>query len=269
MQPRISRHAGLALLIAGLLLTGYGLFEAVGGKIYQAWRGRQLDRVLDSLPAQPATPQRVSYRPGSAIGRLEIPRIGISSVVLEGSDTDTLQLGVGRLRNSSLPGEPGNVVLAAHRDTFFRPLRDIRHGDKISLRTPQGTFAYTVDWTKVVDPSDIEVLKPTAEPALTLVTCYPFYYIGSAPQRFIVRALPPGRASAVAAKPSPFAEPAPRARVRTQPPAPVVTAAAIDEAPPPPPEPEPQPETQPAKRGIKGAFHKLARVFGAHRAKVP
>jgi sortase A len=131
---------------------------------------------------------------GSAIGRLEIPRIGVSVVVLEGSDTEALRLGVGRLHNSALPGEPGNVVLAGHRDTFFRSLRDIRPGDRISLRTPQGTFAYTVDWTSVVNPADTAVLRPTANPALTLVTCYPFYYIGSAPQRFIVRAVPAGAA---------------------------------------------------------------------------
>lgn len=266
MDVRFSRRAGLALSIIGFLLIGYGLFEVAGGRIYQAWRGRQLDRVLDSLPAQPATQHRVSFRPGSAIGRLEIPRLGMSVVVLEGSDTDTLQLGVGRLRNSSLPGEPGNVVLAAHRDTFFRPLRDIRHGDRISLRTTQGTFAYTVDWTKVVSPTDVEVLKATAEPALTLVTCYPFYYIGSAPQRFIVRALPPGGQAAVS-KSSPLVVPVPRRTPGSRAPRPVVAAAAVEDTPV-ETDLQPEPPAQPAKRGIRGAFHKLARVFSPHRAKL-
>jgi sortase A len=240
---------GLALLLIGLLLVGRGLYEVGGGRIYQAWRGRQLDRALESLPPTPVsatTRNRPTYAPGSAIGKLEIPGIGISVVVLEGSDADSLRLGVGRLHNSSLPGEPGNVVLAGHRDTFFRSLREIRPGDQISLRTTQGTFSYTVDWTEVVNPSDIAVLRPTASPALTLVTCYPFYYLGSAPQRFIVRALPAGVAGTAAAS--------------TTVPKPADTVAVAD-APEPPPGP-------PAKHRIKRAFHKLAAVFSSPRAKL-
>ena len=209
---RIARHAGTVLAITGLLLVGYSLYEGFSGRIYQVWRGRELDRKLDTLPPAPATPRApgITYEKGSAIGRLEIPRIGLSVVVLEGSDQGTLRLGAGRVRNSSLPGEPGNLVVAAHRDTFFRPLREIRPGDQISLRTAEGTFAYTVDWTKVVKPADVSVIMPTSSPALTLVTCYPFYYIGSAPERFIVRALPTSTVNAVtpvanSGKPSPFA----------------------------------------------------------------
>jgi sortase A len=200
----------LVLCIVGCLLMGYAVFEVAEGKIYQAWHGRELDRALDSLPPQPSQRRTFSYEPGSAIGRLEIPRIGLSVVVLEGSDTGTLRLGVGRLRNSGLPGEPGNVVLAGHRDTFFRSLREIRPGDRISLRTPAGSFPYTVDWTSVVNPTDTSVIKPTASPALTLVTCYPFYYVGSAPQRFIVRALPDSVMAEAPdsrpRRPSPFSE---------------------------------------------------------------
>jgi sortase A len=182
---RFARHTGLAFWIIGLLLIGYGLIEAEGGRIYQAWRGPELDRTLRSPPARHTI---AAYRPGSAIGRLEIPRLGLSVVVLEGSDTESLRLGIGRLPTSGMPGEPGNVVLAGHRDTFFRPLRQIRPGDRMSLETPEGTFAYTVDWTEVVDSGDTRVLLPTATPSLTLVTCYPFDYLGSAPRRFIVRA---------------------------------------------------------------------------------
>jgi sortase A len=184
---RFSRTAGLVLCIAGALLIGRAVYEAAGASIYQAWRGQELDRALDSLPATEQT-NRISYASGSAIGRLDIPRLGLSSVVLEGSDAATLRLGVGRLHNSSLPSGSGNVVLAGHRDTVFRSLRNIRQGDQISLRTPEGQFQYSVDWTQVVDPTDTAVLQPTPEPSLTLVTCYPFYYVGSAPQRFIVRA---------------------------------------------------------------------------------
>lgn len=215
----IRRHIGLALCIGGLLVSGYGLYEVVSGKIYQAWSGPELDRTLNSLPPQPAPHRIVAYEQGSAIGRLEVPRIGLSVVVLEGSDAGTLRLGVGRVRNSSLPGEGGNVVLAGHRDTFFSPLSEIRPGDRISLRTPEGTFPYTVDWTTVVNPQDTKVIKATAQPALTLVTCYPFSYVGAAPKRFIVRATPADTVSmatpagivstaAPARRPSPFGGPA-------------------------------------------------------------
>jgi sortase A len=197
---RFARQAGLALCIIGFLLMGRSLFDAVGGRIYQAWYGGEVDRILQDPPpaANPDTTAN-SFETGSAIGRLEIPRLGLSVVVLEGSDTGTLRLGVGRLRGSSWAGDPGNIVLAGHRDTFFRSLRQIRPGARISLRTTQGTFLYTVGWTKVVNPTDTGDLQATAAPALTLVTCYPFYYVGPAPQRFLVRAMPPGAISAASA----------------------------------------------------------------------
>lgn len=241
------------------MLTGYALFDVAGGRIYQAWRGRELDRTLDSLPPLPSAPS-VSYQPGSAFGRLEIPRLGLSVVVLEGSDSGTLRLGVGRLRNSGMPGDAGNVVLAGHRDTFFRSLREIRPGDRISLRTPQGVFRYTVDWTTVVNPNDTGVLSSTGSPALTLVTCYPFYYVGSAPQRFIVRALPVGAAMA-SARPSPFGGPTrPAPAVMKADVVPVAPAAELLPAPavvkadlaPAAPDPPPQPR--------KGVFARLLKA---------
>jgi sortase A len=112
----------------------------------------------------------------------------LSAIVLEGSDSRTLDLGVGRIMETAEPGESGNVVLSGHRDTFFRPLRGIRAGDRIAMVTRGGSYQYVVDWTKIVDPSDTATLKPTPGQSLTLVTCYPFRYVGPAPQRFIVRA---------------------------------------------------------------------------------
>jgi sortase A len=112
----------------------------------------------------------------------------LSAIVLEGSDSRTLGLGVGRIPETAEPGESGNVVLSGHRDTFFRPLRGIRTGDRIAMVTRGGSYRYVVDWTAVVDPEDTATLKPTRDRSLTLVTCYPFRYVGSAPQRFIVRA---------------------------------------------------------------------------------
>ena len=99
-----------------------------------------------------------------------------------------LRLGAGHIAGTPLPGEPGNSGIAGHRDTFFRELKDIRSNDEIQLQTATGLFRYEVDWVKVVAPDDTSVLAPSTESALTLVTCYPFQFLGSAPQRFVVRA---------------------------------------------------------------------------------
>ena len=97
-------------------------------------------------------------------------------------------IAVGHLPETALPGEAGNVALAGHRDSLFRPLRDVRPGDSIVLKMPDREFQYQVEWTAVVPPTAVEVIQPTSEPALTLVTCFPFSYIGAAPKRFVVRA---------------------------------------------------------------------------------
>lgn len=126
---------------------------------------------------------------GELVGRIAIPRIGVSAIVLEGVGRRTLRRGAGHIPATPLPVEgEGNVGIAAHRDSYFRALKDIREDDTIELTTLDGTFHYTVEWTRIVEPEDVSVLAPTDEPALTLVTCYPFYYVGSAPKRFIVRA---------------------------------------------------------------------------------
>ena len=122
------------------------------------------------------------------LGRIEIPRVGVSSLVLEGVTGATLRRGVGHIGGTPLPRLPGNFGLAGHRDTVFRGLKDIRKGDSITLDTLDGTYRYVVDWAQVVDPDDVEVLAVSNQPELTLVTCYPFYYVGSAPERFVVRA---------------------------------------------------------------------------------
>src|SRR6185295_12168231 len=121
-------------------------------------------------------------------GRIEVPRLGVSAVIRAGTDARTLRLAVGYIPGTALPGENGNLGLAGHRDTFFRKLRDINPDDEIRVTTKDGVFRYYVQRTNIVMPEDVWVLNETAYPALTLVTCYPFTYIGSAPQRFIVRA---------------------------------------------------------------------------------
>jgi sortase A len=109
-------------------------------------------------------------------------------MVVQGESAPILRHGVGHLSDTALPGDVGNVVLAGHRDTFFRPLSGVRAGDSIALKTRDGEFEYLVESTSVVAPGAVEVLEPTAGRTLTLITCYPFSYIGAAPNRFIVRA---------------------------------------------------------------------------------
>jgi sortase A len=124
----------------------------------------------------------------SLIGELKIPRVKLSAIVVEGDDDDTLNVAVGHLPDTPLPWQDGNSALAGHRDTFFRPLKGVRTGDEIRLTTPHGHLRYRVERTRIVDPDDLSVLDRLPKPSLTLITCFPFSYIGNAPQRFIVQA---------------------------------------------------------------------------------
>jgi sortase A len=190
---RAVRWLERVLFTIAIICLGYYGYVSAETALYQAFEERELDRILASVET-PATDSettpvvRRAPAEGSTIGRLEIPRLGVSAVVRAGSDARTLRLAVGHIPGTALPGDSGNVGLAAHRDTFFRRLRDIQPDDEIVLTTPEGIFRYTVAGTKIVEPEDVWVLDATEQPSLTLVTCYPFTYVGSAPQRFIVRA---------------------------------------------------------------------------------
>jgi sortase A len=119
---------------------------------------------------------------------MEVPRLGLKVIVVQGDSPGILRRAVGHIRETALPGESGNVALTGHRDTFFRPLRNIRSGDVITFKTLDAEFRYRVESTAVVAPSDISVMQASRERTLTLITCFPFYYVGAAPNRFIVRA---------------------------------------------------------------------------------
>jgi sortase A len=164
----------------GLLSVGYWAQLSAKAKWSQMRGAREIERPGVSTAAP---------SPGDVVGRLEIPRLSVSTVVFEGADQDVLERGAGHLPGSALPGNRGNTVLAAHRDTFFRPLRGIRIGDVVKIHTPPQDSVYIVESARVVEPDEVDVLKPTPEPALTLITCYPFRYIGPAPERFVVRAV--------------------------------------------------------------------------------
>lgn len=200
-RGRVWRSLERLLVIIGLASLGYFGYVAAESRLYQAFENRELDAILAMHPAStrpsppggpdaPANARPARARPaaGAAIGRIEIPRLGLSVVIRAGSDARTLRLAVGHIPGTAFPGELGNIGLAGHRDTFFRRLRDIRPDDEIRIVTTDGTFAFRVENTRVVEPRDTWVLDATKAATLTLVTCYPFTYVGSAPQRFIVRA---------------------------------------------------------------------------------
>jgi sortase A len=175
-------------------------------QVYETWRfqralkGSQTSaRSVEQL-ASPPLPARaeadraraesfgIDGHTGSPLGRIEISSIGLAAMIAEGTDRRTLRRAVGHIPGTPLPGQPGNVVITGHRDTFFRGLRNVHKDDEITLTTLHGSCRYLVDSTQVVGPEDIKVLSATPDNILTLVTCYPFYFVGPAPQRFIVRA---------------------------------------------------------------------------------
>ena len=143
-------------------------------------------RSFPEAPSQAAHPAAI--RRGDTLGELKIPRLHLSVMVFEGDDAGILKVGAGHIPGTSLSPGKGNIGIAAHRDTFFRPLRSIHPEDVIAWRTPAGETRFGVTKTEIVRPSDVGVLAQTPGRDLTLVTCYPFSYIGHAPQRFIVYA---------------------------------------------------------------------------------
>lgn len=166
------------------------------------YQGSQAKRFEASAAVDPAARDALTYklsrtlpsventpvREGSPLSRIEIPRLGVSLIVLEGIQPRDLRLGAGHIPGTALPGDPGNVAIAGHRDTFFRKLGQIRGHDRITLTTLRGSFSYSVESMQIVEPEAVEVLQASAHPTLTLITCYPFSYVGPAPKRFIVKA---------------------------------------------------------------------------------
>jgi sortase A len=199
------------LLLIGLVCLGAVAYAYFDARLTEREEGRRLDTAIRehreaaamspekpaaetdsfvtfSAPGATAAPAPPKLGEGTLVGRLEIPRLGLSAIVLEGIEARTLRHGAGHIPGTALPVQNGNVGIAGHRDSFFRALKDIGNNDIITMTTPEGTYRYEVEWTRIVTPDDTEVLDDPGKPALTLVTCYPFYYVGSAPKRFIVRA---------------------------------------------------------------------------------
>lgn len=200
LTPRtLVRYFFLACGIACLGLYAYAYVERA---LYQTYESRGFDRTREREPvvasAEITAPMsRSSWKvvsssqppsPHALIGRLSVPRLNLSAMVSEGIDDNTLRRAIGHIPATVLPGQAGNIGLAGHRDTFFRELKGLRTNDEIQFSTARGDFKYSVESLMIVEPDNIAVLAPSSENVLTLVTCYPFSYIGAAPKRFVARA---------------------------------------------------------------------------------
>ena len=172
-------------VIAGVAALGWSALTVVQRHLTQRFAHESL---VAMPPVEPTVLRHAPPATGTPLADLSIPRIHLSAVVLHGSDAHTLRVGAGHIENTAFPGESGNVAIAGHRDSFFRPLQHVRVGDDVILDTPRERLRYRVSSVRVVQPSEISVLEPTVDATLTLVTCYPFWMFGHAPDRFIVRA---------------------------------------------------------------------------------
>jgi sortase A len=189
------RNRGLIWLGSVLIIGGAAFLVSYWWTLHERTLAQQrakewLDRTTAiRRPApMPDVPPAPPVRRGDVVGELAIPRLQVSVMVFEGDDAAILKQGAGHIPGTALPAGDGNVAIAAHRDTYFRPLRAIRANDVITLKTPAGTSWYAVSEYRIVRPSDVSVLAQAPGRNLTLLTCYPFFYVGSAPERFIVHA---------------------------------------------------------------------------------
>ncbi|MGH9339421.1 MAG: class D sortase [Acidobacteriota bacterium] len=175
------------LWVAAIIALGWVAFVYIESYVYQKYASYQLEQqtLADGTTAQA---EGLAAQEFPLLARLSVPRLDLSVMVREGVDNKTLRRAAGHIPGTAAPGRSGNVGIAGHRDTFFRPLKDIQENDVIEITTREGEFRYRVEWTARVKPDEIHVLDQTEHPSLTLVTCYPFNYVGNAPERFIVRA---------------------------------------------------------------------------------
>jgi sortase A len=209
---RIASWAERSLWALGLSLIGYWGYSQAAIRFEQARLEESLfggkasvaaaaDDALSADLASATTSTAPVLAPGTPVALIEIPRVDVRAMVVEGVDSKSLERAAGHLPGTALPGAPGNSVMAAHRDTLFAGLRHVRLGDLITLRTDEREFSYQVSAIDVVTPRSLHVLDPTPHPSLTLITCFPFDFVGAAPMRFVVSATEVGAAAAARAQP--------------------------------------------------------------------
>jgi sortase A len=193
MRFSIIRLVQRLFLGMGLVLLAWTGGTVAYAEFYQRYQSSQFDDKIASheRPSAEVPVERpADLKEGDVVGRLAIPRVGISVIVLQGVEDDLLRIGAGHVPGTPLPGGNGNSAIAAHRDTFFRKLEGVREGDRLQFTSLRGTFDYVVGSTEIVEPQDTRAIESRGIDELTLISCYPFYFVGSAPHRFIVHATP-------------------------------------------------------------------------------
>jgi LPXTG-site transpeptidase (sortase) family protein len=183
VRPLLTRRViSLALVVIGIVLLGYVAGEYLG--MYRSQKN--LETEWQRQAATVSVPGTPAISPDQMLTRLEIPKIQVDAIVVEGASRRDLSEGPGHMKQTAQPGETGNAVITAHRDTFFRHIYELNKGDQIQVRRSGRFFTYEVTGKRIVMPEDVSVIKPTTDPQLTLITCYPTYYIGPAPKRLVV-----------------------------------------------------------------------------------
>jgi sortase A len=192
--------AEVLLWLAAAVMLGVSVFVFAQAHLYQSYLNSKFEESLApstgpplaTIPAKPPHPLPMPaanpFSKAAYIGRLQIPRLDVSTMLLEGIDDRTLRLGIGHIPGTAKPGQPGNMGIAGHRDTFFRPLSGLQRNDDIYLQTREAKYHYVVESMRIVEPEAVDVLGDVGHPTLTLVTCYPFSFVGPAPKRFVVQA---------------------------------------------------------------------------------
>jgi sortase A len=196
-RHKLRRLVSYMLIGAGMVLLFLGGRDIVDSRIGQTESQRVFEKIDLAKPSPFPSVHRIEPRVtlGDAFAQLLIPRLHAELYVVEGDGASELRRGPGHAAGTAMPGQDGNCIIAGHRDTHFRVLKDIRKGDEIVLLTAAGEYTYRVENTQVVSPSNTASLNPTRDAELHLITCYPFYYLGPAPKRFVVQARMVGDAS--------------------------------------------------------------------------
>jgi sortase A len=170
-----------------LIIVGVGLLGYVGSEYWGMYRSQQrLEAEWERQAASVNTPAAPVIPPDQMLTRVVIPKIGLDAIVVEGASRKELSEGPGHMKQTAMPGQTGNAVITGHRDTFFRHIYELVKGDRIQVRRAGSVFTYEVTGKKIVMPEDVSVIRQTSDPQLTLITCYPTYYIGPAPKRLVV-----------------------------------------------------------------------------------
>lgn len=183
---KLRQHLPLALVVAGALLLAYVCWSYGSMYLEQKRLAREWERQQHAQATQQDGTHIQRSSADDSLTKLSVPKISLDSVIVEGTSHRALLLGPGHLKDTPAPGEEGNSVISGHRDTFFRHLNDLQKGDELLVQRGGKTYRYQVTGKRVVEPTDISVIAPTKDPEMTLITCYPTYYVGPAPKRLVV-----------------------------------------------------------------------------------